>query len=86
MKSRVMVIRQTWMHRLHLGSKLTFFRLLIMILIFAIGITKGVLTSKGQTATPTTLDWVGGALLVSVWVNFPFSPGSQRHSLRPRRC
>jgi hypothetical protein len=49
-----------------LGVKLTVYRLLNMTILFSIGITKGVLTYKGEFTAPTTLDWVGGALLAAV--------------------
>ena len=46
-----------------LGAKLTCYRLLNMTTVFVFGITKGILTYMGQSTTPTTLDWVSGALL-----------------------
>ena len=49
-----------------LGVKLTGYRLLNMITVFGIGITKGILTYMGQSTAPTTLDWIGGALLAVV--------------------
>lgn len=49
-----------------LGVKLTGYRLLNMTIIFSFGIIKGILTYMGQSTTPTTLDWVSGALLAVV--------------------
>jgi hypothetical protein len=49
-----------------LGVKLTVYRLLNMTILLSIGITKGILTYKGEFTAPTTLDWVGGALLAAV--------------------
>ncbi|KAI9435757.1 hypothetical protein H4582DRAFT_1968557 [Lactarius indigo] len=46
-----------------LGVNLTGYRLLNMATVFSFGITKGILTYMGQSTAPTTLDWVGGALL-----------------------
>jgi len=53
-----------------LGVKLTVYRLLNMTILFSIGITKGILTYKGKSTAPTTLDWVGGAFLAVVlyWI------------------
>ncbi|KAH9034544.1 hypothetical protein EDB84DRAFT_1486843, partial [Lactarius hengduanensis] len=34
-----------------------------MTIVFSFGIIKGILTYMGQSTAPTTLDWVGGALL-----------------------
>jgi len=52
-----------------LGVKLTVYRLLNLT-IFSIGVTKAILSYKGQSIAPTTLDWIGGALLAAVlyWV------------------
>ena len=49
-----------------LGVKLTGYRLLNMGVVFAFGLTKAILTYMGQSAVPTTLDWVSGAFL-AVW-------------------
>jgi hypothetical protein len=49
-----------------LGVKLTGYRLLNMSVVFVFGITKAILTYMGQSALPTTLDWVSGAFL-AVW-------------------
>jgi hypothetical protein len=49
-----------------LGVKLTFYRLVNMMTIFFIGIVKGSLSYQGKSTAPTTLDWVGGALLAAV--------------------
>ncbi|KAH9001843.1 hypothetical protein EDB86DRAFT_404606 [Lactarius hatsudake] len=46
-----------------LGVNLTGYRLLNMTIVFSFGIAKGILTYMGQSTAPTTLDWVGGALL-----------------------
>ncbi|KAH9068043.1 hypothetical protein EDB83DRAFT_675603 [Lactarius deliciosus] len=46
-----------------LGVNLTGYRLLNMTIVFSFGITKGILTYMGQSTAPTTLDWIGGALL-----------------------
>ncbi|KAH9034191.1 hypothetical protein EDB85DRAFT_1020965 [Lactarius pseudohatsudake] len=46
-----------------LGVNLTGYRLLNMTIVFSFGIIKGILTYMGQSTAPTTLDWVGGALL-----------------------
>ncbi|KAI9435766.1 hypothetical protein H4582DRAFT_1817203, partial [Lactarius indigo] len=43
--------------------KLTTYRLLNVTIVFSFGIAKAILTYKGQSTGPTTLDWVGGALL-----------------------
>jgi len=53
-----------------LGVKLTVYRLLNMLILFSIGVTKGILSYKGQSTAPTTLDWIGGALLAAVlyWI------------------
>ncbi|KAI0062472.1 hypothetical protein BV25DRAFT_1825470 [Artomyces pyxidatus] len=40
--------------------KVTGFRLLNTVVIFAFGVPKAVLTYKGQSAVPTTLDWILG--------------------------
>jgi len=52
-----------------LGVKLTGYRLLNMGVVFAFGLSKAILTYMGQSAVPTTLDWVSGALL-AVWCVF----------------
>jgi hypothetical protein len=49
-----------------LGVKLTGYRLLNVTTVFSFGFIKGILTYTGQSTAPTTLDWVGGALLVVV--------------------
>lgn len=49
-----------------LGVKLTFYRLVNMMTIFIIGIVKGILSYQGKVIAPTTLDWVGGALLAAL--------------------
>jgi len=53
-----------------LGVKLTVYRLLNITILFSIGIIKGILTYKGQSTAPTTLDWIGGALLAALlyWI------------------
>ncbi|KAH9175797.1 hypothetical protein EDB89DRAFT_1847158 [Lactarius sanguifluus] len=46
-----------------LGAKLTGYRLLNITIVFSFGIAKAILSYKGRSTEPTTLDWVGGALL-----------------------
>ena len=48
-----------------LGVKLTVLRLLNVTIILSIGISKAVLTYKGQSIAPTTLEWIGGTLLAA---------------------
>ncbi|KAK7688151.1 hypothetical protein QCA50_008521 [Cerrena zonata] len=43
--------------------KLTGYRLLNMAVIFTFGMVKAVLTYLGQSAAPTTIDWVAGVVL-----------------------
>lgn len=42
--------------------KLTGYRLLNMAAIFTFGTAKAVLTCLGQSAAPTTIDWVAGVV------------------------
>ncbi|KAI9459827.1 hypothetical protein F5148DRAFT_274400 [Russula earlei] len=46
-----------------LGVKLTGYRLLNMSVVFLFGLTKAILTYMGQSAAPTTLDWILGSFL-----------------------
>ncbi|KAH9060680.1 hypothetical protein EDB87DRAFT_1614773 [Lactarius vividus] len=46
-----------------LGVKITGYRLLNMMTVFSFGSAKAILTYMGQSAAPTTLDWVAGTLL-----------------------
>jgi len=52
------------------GVKITGYRVLNMSVVFAFGLTKGILTYMGQSAAPTTLDWVSGAVLAVIlyWI------------------
>ena len=52
-----------------LGVKLTVYRLLNMSTMFSFCFAKGILTYKGLSTVPTTLDWVSGGVLAVVWVN-----------------
>ena len=61
-----------------LGVKLSCYRLINVSTLFSIGIIKAVLAYKGQSITPTTLDWVGGTLLAAVSVNLVHSPPTAR--------
>ena len=49
-----------------LGVKLTGYRLVFMSTVFSFGTVKTILTYKGQSIAPTTLDWVSGTLLTVV--------------------
>ena len=49
-----------------LGVKLTCYRLLNMMTMFSFCIAKGILTYKGQSVAPTTLDWFSGGVLAVV--------------------
>jgi len=53
-----------------LGVKLTGYRLLNMSVVFTFGMAKAILTYMGRSAMPTTLDWIGGALLAVIlyWI------------------
>ena len=46
-----------------LRVKLTGYRLLNMSVVFTFGVAKAILTYMGESAMPTTLDWIGGAFL-----------------------
>ena len=46
-----------------LGVKLTGYRLFFMTTVFSFGVAKCILTYKGQSIAPTTLDWVSGTFL-----------------------
>ena len=46
-----------------LGVELTGYRLLNMSVVFAFCLAKGILTYKGQSAIPTTFDWVSGGVV-----------------------
>jgi hypothetical protein len=48
-----------------LGVKLTVYRLLNMVAMFAFCVEKDILSYKGQSITPTTLDLVSGVLAVA---------------------
>lgn len=48
-----------------LGVKLTVYRMLNMTILLSFGIIKAILTYKGKSAAPTTLDWVSGTLLAA---------------------
>ena len=49
-----------------LGVKLTGYRLVFMTTVFSFGTVKTILTYKGQSIAPTTLDWVAGTFLTVV--------------------
>ena len=49
-----------------LGVKLTVYRLLKMTIIFSFCFAKGILTYKGLSTVPTTVDWVSGGVLAVV--------------------
>jgi len=51
---------------LPLGVKLTVYRLVLMTTVLSFGAAKSILTYKGQSIAPTTLDWVSGAFLIVV--------------------
>ncbi|KAN0136045.1 hypothetical protein V8E53_006206 [Lactarius tabidus] len=53
-----------------LGVKLTAYRLLNVTIMFVFPITKGILTYKGLSTMPTTLDWISGGVLAVVlyWI------------------
>ena len=51
---------------LPLGVKLTGYRLVFMTTVFSFGIVKTILTYKGQSIAPTTLDWVAGTFMTVV--------------------
>lgn len=49
-----------------LGVKLTRYKLVNMMMMFAFCITKGILTYEGQSTMPTMLDWISGGVLAVV--------------------
>jgi len=49
-----------------LGVKLTVYRLVFMTTVLSFGAAKSILTYKGQSIAPTTLDWVSGSFLTVV--------------------
>jgi hypothetical protein len=49
-----------------LGVKLTGYRLVFMTTLFSFGAVKSILTYKGQSIAPMTLDWVSRTLLAIV--------------------
>jgi hypothetical protein len=49
-----------------LGVKLTGYRLLNMSVMFTFGMSKAILTYMGRSAMPTTLELIGGTLLVVI--------------------
>ena len=51
-----------------LGVKLTVYRLLNMTTMISFCFAKGILTYKGLSTVPTTLDWISGGVLAAVWV------------------
>ena len=51
-----------------LGVKLTVYRLLNMTTMISFCFAKGILTYKGLSTVPTTLDWVSGGILAAAWV------------------
>jgi len=53
-----------------LGVKLTGYRLLNMSVMFTFGMSKAILTYMGRSAMPTTLELIGGTLLVVIlyWI------------------
>ena len=51
-----------------LGVKLTVYRLLNMTTMISFCFAKGILTYKGLSTVPTTLDWVSGGVLAAAWV------------------
>lgn len=63
-----------------LGVKLTGYRLLNMSVVFTFGMVKAILTYMGQSAMPTTLDWIGGAFLAVIlyWVGLYESECSKK--------
>ena len=48
-----------------LGVKLTVYRLLNMTTMISFCFAKGILTYKGLSTVPTTLDWVSGGVLAA---------------------
>ena len=48
--------------------KLTGYRLLNMATIFTFGMVKAILTYLGQSAAPTTIDWIAGVVLTIAYV------------------
>jgi len=53
-----------------LGVKLTTYRLLNLVIIFASGLAKFILSLKGQSAAPTGLEWAAGTMfaVLSYWI------------------
>ncbi|KAI0263238.1 hypothetical protein BC834DRAFT_324666 [Gloeopeniophorella convolvens] len=48
------------------GIKLTGYRLLNIIVLIAVGLAKFILSLKGQSATPTGLEWMAGSILAAI--------------------
>jgi hypothetical protein len=51
-----------------LGVKLTTYRLLNLVVIFAFGLAKFIWSLKGQRAAPTGLEWAVGTIFGGLWV------------------
>ena len=49
-----------------LGVKLTVYRLLNITIVSSFCVAKGILTYKGLSTVPTTLDWLSGGVLAVV--------------------
>ena len=56
-----------------LGVKLTGYKLFFMAIVFCIGTVKAILTFKGQSTSPTVLEWIGGTFLTILCVNLVYS-------------
>lgn len=56
-----------------LGVKLTGYKLFFMATVFCFGTVKTILTYKGQSTSPTILDWVAGTFLTNLWVDLVYS-------------
>ena len=56
-----------------LGVKLTGYKLFFMATVFCFGTVKTILTYKGQSTSPTILDWVAGTFLTILWVDLVYS-------------
>ena len=67
-----------------LGVKLTGYRLVSMATVFAFGTVKTILTYKGHSIAPTTLDWVSGTFII-VRQSCLFTYNSLRYLMRFRR-
>ncbi|KAI0252258.1 hypothetical protein BJV78DRAFT_367038 [Lactifluus subvellereus] len=55
---------------LPLGFKLTWYRLLNMVVLFAFGLAKSILWWQGHSNAPTGLEWASGPMLacLSYWI------------------